>query len=145
MRSTAPARGTIPRRVVATGGRTTAVAPPPRSPCMGFLLDGRCQCGYEIGGLAVGVGMKHGPDTWLSPCACGRCRAIVSANVRAAPITCPKCRGRSVVPLVDPDHGCEADEAFPSCQASEPLMEDRFACPKCGTRQLRFRFAGLWD
>jgi RNA polymerase subunit RPABC4/transcription elongation factor Spt4 len=112
---------------------------------MGFLVDGRCQCGYESRGLTVGVGMKHGPDTWLSPCACGRCQAIVAANVRAAPITCPKCRGKSVVPLVDPDHGCEDDEAFPSCQASEPLMEESFACPACGKRQLRFRFAGLWD
>lgn len=112
---------------------------------MGFLLDGRCQCGYECRSLTVGVGLKHGPDTWLSPCACARCREIISANVRAEPIACPTCRRTSVVPLVDPDHGREADEAFPNCQASEPLMEDRFACPKCGARQLRFRFAGLWD
>ncbi|MFM7076410.1 MAG: hypothetical protein ACKO3G_10130 [Planctomycetaceae bacterium] len=46
---------------------------------------------------------------------------------------------------MDQDHGCETDEAFPGCQASEPLMEERFACPKCGTRQMRFQFAGLWD
>ena len=24
-------------------------------------------------------------------------------------------------------------------------MEESFACPKCGKRHLRFRFAGLWD
>jgi hypothetical protein len=102
---------------------------------MGFLLDG----------LGVGVAMKDGPDTWLSPCACGRCGKIVSANVRASPIVCPECRGEGAIPLVDPDHGCEDDEAFPSCQASEPLMEDRFAWPKCGSRQLRFEFSGLWD
>lgn len=112
---------------------------------MGFLLNGRCQCGYEPRRLTVGVGMKHGFDTWLSPCACGRCREIVATNVFAVPITCPTCRGTTVVPLVDPDLGCEADEAFPSCQASEPLMEQSFTCPKCGKQQMRFRFAGLWD
>ena len=101
--------------------------------------------GYEARALTVGVGMKHGADTWLSPCSCSRCQAIVSANVRADPIKCLTCRGRSVVPLVDPSHDCEADEAFPSCQASEPLMEESFACPKCGKRQLRLQFAGLWD
>jgi len=112
---------------------------------MGFLLDGTCACGHAVRGLTVGVGMKHGPETWLSPCACARCRAIVSANVRADPVTCPKCRSKSVVPLVDPGAGCEDDEAFPSCQASEPLMERAFACPKCGAKALRFRFSGMWD
>ena len=49
------------------------------------------------------------------------------------------------MPLVDPDHGCEDDEAFPSYQAAEPVMEESFACSKCGKRLLRFCFAGLWD
>jgi len=71
---------------------------------MGFPLDGRRQCGYEYRALTVDVGMKHGPDKWLSPCLYSRCQAIVSANVRADPIKCPKFRGASVVPLVDSDH-----------------------------------------
>jgi len=112
---------------------------------MGFLLDGSCPCGHGVRGLRVGVGMKHGPGTWLSPCICGRCRKIVSANVRADLIACPKCRSKPIVALVDPAHGCEDDESFPSCQASEPLMEEAFACPTCGKRSLRFRFAGMWD
>ena len=112
---------------------------------MGFLLDGRCPCGYAPKSLRVGVGMKDGPGTWLSPCACVKCREIVSANVRAGTVACPECRGKRVIALVDPALGCEADEAFPSCQASEPLMEQAFPCPKCGKRLLRFDFAGLWD
>lgn len=111
---------------------------------MGFLLDGLCECGYATRGLTVGVGLRHGPETWLSPCACPRCREVVTANVRATPITCPTCRGQAV-PLVDPDEGCEDDEAFPSCQASEPLMEKPFSCPRCGRQRMRFRFAGMWD
>ena len=112
---------------------------------MGFLLDGHCPCGYRPRALHVGVGMKDRPGTWFAPCACGRCGTIVAANVRAEPVVCPDCRSRGATPLVDPDLGCEADEAFPSCQASEPLMEEAFPCPKCGKRLLRFEFAGLWD
>jgi len=112
---------------------------------MGFLLNGLCQCGYASRGHTVGVAMKHGPDTWFSPCVCERCEEVVSANVRAPTITCPTCRGEAVIPLVPPDSGCEEDEPFPNCQASEPLLEKSFPCPKCGRTQMRFRFAGMWD
>lgn len=112
---------------------------------MGFLLDGRCPCGHSVRGVRVGAGMKDRPGTWLSPCLCPACKAIVAANVHAEPIECPRCRKKGAEALVDPALGCEADEAFPSCQASEPLMEEAFRCPECGKRGLRFDFAGLWD
>jgi predicted RNA-binding Zn-ribbon protein involved in translation (DUF1610 family) len=114
---------------------------------VGVILDGTGPFGHGIRGLCVGVGvsLKHGPDTWLSPCASGRCRKIVSASVQAATIACPKCHSKPIVPLFDPARGYEDDEAFPSCQASEPLMQEAFACPTCGKRSLRISFAGLWD
>ena len=111
-------------------------------PLVGFHLDSRRRTATSP---AVSKGMKHGPDTWLSPCASGRCRKIVSASVQAATIACPKCHSKPIVPLFDPARGYEDDEAFPSCQASEPLMHEAFACPTCGKRSLRITFAGLWD
>lgn len=41
--------------------------------------------------------------------------------------------------------GGEADDAFPSCRASEPLIEESFARPKPRKRQMRFQFAVLLD
>jgi len=70
---------------------------------------------------------------------------VASASAAFAAPAVPPFSGKTVMPLVDPDHGCEDEDPFPSCQDSEPLMEESFACPKCGKRHLRFRFAGLWD
>jgi len=70
---------------------------------------------------------------------------VASASAAFAAPAVPPFSGKTVMALVDPDHGCEDEDPFPSCQDSEPLTEESFACPKCGKRHLRFRFAGLWD
>ena len=64
-------------------------------------------------------------------------------NVTAFPIQCPTCRDKTVFASETPDHVCEDTEAVPSCQASEPIMEENFVCPKYGKQHLRLQFAGM--
>jgi hypothetical protein len=53
-------------------------------------------------------------------------------------------KGKEITPFVDSESG-KGDEAFPDCRASEPLFEDRLACPACSKKSLRFSFPGMWD
>jgi len=115
---------------------------------MGFMVSGRCTCGYAANNLAVGVGMQDKPGTWLSPCLCRTCLQTVSVNVLAKTPACPTCRSKDIysyVSYVDPDCGTEEGEQYPSCAASEPLFDKRFECPACGKNSLRFEFSGMWD
>jgi hypothetical protein len=54
-------------------------------------------------------------------------------------------KGKEITPFVDAESGKDDDEAFPDCRASEPLFEDRLACPACSKKSLRFSFPGMWD
>lgn len=112
---------------------------------MGFMVSGRCGCGYATEGLPVGVGMRDRPGVWLSPCLCRKCRQTVSANVQAKTPKCPSCKAKGVEPYVAPDAGKEEGEQYPTCAASEPLFDAGFECPACGKKGLKFKFAGMWD
>jgi hypothetical protein len=98
---------------------------------VGFMVTGRCSCGYAAKSLSVGVGMRAPRGTWLAPCLCRKCRQAVSANVQARTLKCPCCKATGIEPYGDPDAGKEEGEEYPSCAASEPLFDALFECPAC--------------
>lgn len=63
---------------------------------MGFMVSGRCSCGYAAKGLMVGVGMRDPRGKWLAPCLCRKCHQAVSANVQAKTLKCPSCGKKSL-------------------------------------------------
>ena len=98
----------------------------------------------DAGACGVACRVSIGPHFALHSAA-DLTGVVASASAALPAPAVPPLSGKTVMPLVNPDHGCEDEDPFPSCQDSEPLMEESFACPKCGKRHLRFRFAGLWD
>jgi ribosomal protein L37AE/L43A len=114
---------------------------------MGSMVSGRCDCGYSVQSLLVGVGMSTPLGVLLETCLCRQCSKVISTNVRAKPLVCPECQSEKITPYSDLESvkdECE-DSTRRERRASQRLFYDKFECPACGSKSLRFSSTGVWD
>lgn len=90
---------------------------------MGSIYRATCPCGYDAGGVHVGVGFSA---VLHSAAICRTCERVFSIRVDRVRLRCPRCRRKPEV--------IDVEESSASAR-----------CPKCGQETLRFEFEGLWD
>jgi hypothetical protein len=93
---------------------------------MGSSTIAHCDaCGYDSNTLLTGGGMRNHQTYDARLVSCPQCREITTANFKATNLTCLKCGGTEITPVV----------------GRGPAL-----CPKCGKAKLRFQDGGImWD
>lgn len=111
-------------------------------------IDAHCfACGYDAL-LMVGGLMANHREYSLGPVTCETCKAITTANFRAAALICEVCKGADVSPMRVPTDGSQ-NGSFKGGNAVALLpwepgfndhlrLPDHYICPQCGLAELRF-------
>lgn len=121
---------------------------------MGGIINAKCKCGFESGGIFAGGGMRNFARVCNVPALCENCRDLVVVNYIRKDLKCPKCRKRVVVyndPILQQARKKVAGESdifswfIDKLKCSFVLPDVYYLCPKCGKKRMRFIDIGCWD
>ena len=114
---------------------------------MGEILQSTCSCGYNSENLFVGVGMNF-PETKAVYVLtlCENCESILAVNKNEKQNLCPHCKNE-VILFDDPITVANSSYQKPPGikGKSNQKLEERYICPKCKQRNMKFVEIGLWD
>lgn len=89
--------------------------------------DAHCfSCGYDTD-LMISSLMSNHEVYSTGPVICESCKAVTTANYKAAELTCETCKSSNVSPV-----------CAPANRLGDLDLSGHYKCPKCGTLELRF-------
>lgn len=121
---------------------------------MGDIINAKCNCGFESGGIFAGGGMTNYDKFCSVPALCENCRDLVIVNYLRKNLKCPKC-GKKVVVYGDPTLQQTRKKAERSSDIFSWFVDEKkgtfalpdvfYLCPRCGKKRMRFFHNGQWD
>ena len=107
---------------------------------MGHIISAKCECGYAVPDIRIGSGeLQLGEICW-HPALCRKCKKLVTVNILADRIRCPRGRCREVPQPYFNTPGLQETPSnfFVSQWDGLKLNDGAYLCPECDNYSLRF-------
>jgi hypothetical protein len=117
---------------------------------MGSIVQAKCSCGFDSGGLYLGGGMRNFQTFFGVPGLCSNCYELKVVNYLSKQPKCNKCEGKMTLydnPLLSRNQKNIGTPVFEWHHKSKIflLFDADYKCPSCDQFRLAFVDIGLWD
>ena len=106
---------------------------------MGAMISANCTCGYEAPNVPIGGGMANHTVWCAHPAYCPVCKDMVSVNLLASEITCPRGCGGTPLPYFNsPQLQSKPGAHLVSAWGGRKLNDGPYLCPRCSQYAMTF-------